>query len=374
MRLLQGKVTLAEALRDAGFKTVGFHSNPFLSRPLGWGRGFDEFYDHLEDVKSPSKVATKFQESKISKKMASFIFKIIKDNNRDKLMRLFSKIYYKSTKMDVPYIEARLMTNKVIDWLNTNKNDKLFLWMHYMDPHYPYIPPDEYLENFTNREEAFNFNININYKNPLDDEVRLLKRLYMGEVKYVDKYVGKLLNYLNKNNFWENSVIIITADHGNAFMEHERFAHAYDILYNEVIHVPLIIHYWGHKEVNNTNISLIDLPSTILDILNIDKPDSFMGSSLLTSNKKLNDRIIFSESAKPRYHNLTHDVNKLLVTCIYNNWKLIKNDIYNTIELYNLQNDFKEKYNLIEYKRSVSIELLDKIKNHLSKERVYKGK
>jgi len=368
MRLLQGKVTLAEVLRGTGFKTVGFHSNPFLSRPLGWGRGFNEFYDYLEDIRSPSKVATKFQESKILKKMARFIFKLFGDENRDKLMRLFSKIYYKSTKLDIPYLEARLITKEVINWLDKNHSDKLFLWMHYMDPHYPYIPPEEYLEDFVNREEAFNFNIKINYKNPLDDEVHQLKRLYLGEVRYVDEYLQKFLDFLDEKQYLENSLVILTADHGNAFMEHGRFAHAYDILYNEVIHVPLIIYGLESKGIIDTNISLIDLPPTILDVLNITKPNSFMGKSLLTNIKNHRDshpRPIFSESAKPDFLSLTHDIKKMLISCIYNNWKLIKNDIWGTTELYNLDNDFFENNNVV-INNIKQIELLSNfIKKHL---------
>jgi len=374
MRLLQGKITLAEVLKSNGFKTVGIHSNPFLSKPLGWGRGFDEFYDHLRDINSPSKIATKFQNYKSMKKISSIIFNLLSESQKEKIFRLFSNVYYKSTNLKIPYMEAHMINTEVINWLDRNRTEKLFIWVHYMDPHYPFIPPEKYLKCFNSRYEAFNFNLQIDYKNPIDDHIKILKKLYEGEVKYVDEYVGEFINYLNENNFLENSVVIITADHGNAFMEHGKFAHAFDILYNEVIHVPLIIHYCGYRGVNDANISLIDLPSTILDILKINKPDSFLGSSLLTSNDKLIDRIIFSESAKPNYHNLTHDVKNLLVSCIYNNWKLIKNDIYKTIELYNLKNDFYEKVNLIEYEKSVSIELLEKIRDHLSKEFILKGK
>ena len=114
--------------------------------------------------------------------------------------------------------------------------------MHYMDPHAPYVPPEPFLEDFSSRKEAFNFNISADDSNPSDEENEIFWRLYKGEVKYTDKCIGETLQFLRDQQLLEDSLIVFRADHGHGFMEHGRFGHAYDILYDEVTHVPLIVY------------------------------------------------------------------------------------------------------------------------------------
>ena len=110
------------------------------------------------------------------------------------------------------------------------------------------------------------------------------------EIYYIDKYVGKLINKLYQNNLIDKTMIIITADHGEAFMEHKVAGHQRE-LYNELIHVPLIIY---HPDLEPTHISfpvgLIDIPTTIVSVLNSPPPDGYLGRNLfdIERNKQRN--------------------------------------------------------------------------------------
>jgi len=371
VRLNPRCITLAEVLRDNGFKTVAFHSNPFLSRILGWDKGFQEFYDFMDALKGPSAFVTRQQQAGITGKLARFAASLLGASRSSKLQSFLKKIYFKFSRFELPYLDGKELNKHVINWIEKHLNERFFLWMHYMDPHEPYVPPEEYLYDFSNRKEAFDFNLSVDVNNLSDEELTTLKRLYEGEVKYTDACIGQFLDYLEDRKLLEESLLVITGDHGHAFMEHGRFAHAYDILYNEVIHVPLIIFGLG-RQIVESNVQLLDLPPTILSLLGIKSPPTFIGKSLFEREEK--QTVIFSESAKPDLINLRYDLSKKVISCIRDEFKLILNELKETNELYDLESDFQEKNNLFDGENEICKELTKLINKHLLSESAYKMK
>jgi arylsulfatase A-like enzyme len=364
MHLRPHYITLAETLRRKGFKTAAFHSNAFLSRSLGWNYGFTEFYDFMNGLKSPSALITRKQNLK---NIVNWLSKTFRLNRFTYIQYLLKKYYYKFADFQIPYLDAKELNNHVIKWLQTKKPEKLFLWIHYMDPHVPYIPPEKYLSDFSSRQDAFKYNCSINFEKIAEKDLEILRNLYVGEVKYVDEYIGQLWRYLEENNLLEDALIILLADHGHAFMEHDRFGHAFDILYNEVLHVPLLI--YGLKESKQIDfpVQLLDISPTILELLNIEKPSSFIGDSFLhTLNDKQQSSPIFSESARPDLINLRYDLTKKAVSCIKAPYKLITNQLKETVELYDIEKDFNEKRNLVDSNKDLYEDMLTLIQKHLS--------
>ena len=373
LRLNPRCITLAEVLRDNGFKTVAFHSNPFLSRILGWDKGFQEFYDFMDTLKGPSAFITRQQQAGITGKLIRFTASLLGAPRSSKLQSFLKKVYFKLSRLELPYLEGKELNKHVINWIEEHRNEKFFLWMHYMDPHDPYVPPEEYLGDFSGRKEAFDFNLSVDTDNLSEEELSTLKRLYEGEVKYTDACIGEFLDYLDKKGLLEESLIIITGDHGHAFMEHKRFGHAYDILYNEVLHVPLIIYGLSLREKINSPVQLLDIPPTIVDLLKLKKPRSFMGKSLLDIIKGDQPKIpIFSESAKPDLINLRYKLDKLVVSCIVDMKKLIINQLIGTSELYDLKRDFEERENIIQNDEKTSSELASLIEKHINICNIYR--
>jgi len=377
MRLLPYYTTLAESLTRHGFRTVAFHSNPFLSKNLGWDRGFSEFYDFMEMLKSPSASVAR---SSWSSKILKSINKLIGVLDNKKVQSIMRRFYYWWSEFKIPYVEGSELNKYVVRWINNHKRENFFLWMHYMDPHRPYVPPPHYLiDEYGTRKEAFMFDVFIDPKisqgSVCEEELKKLMKLYKGEVKYVDECIGSFISFLKDEKLLDNSLFILTGDHGEAFMEHGELAHSYKILYNEVIHVPLIIYGLNHgsKVIENT-VQLLDVSPTILDVLRITKPYSFCGNSLLPLlDGNDNSQPIFSESAKPDLINLKYDTSKKAVSCIKGGWKLIVNDIIGRVELYDLEKDSKEASNLVQEKKKIVSELMFLIKKHLKKERLIFG-
>jgi len=374
MRLLPHYTTLAEVLGRHGFKTVAFHSNPFLSKSLGWGRGFSEFYDFMEILKSPSASVAR---SSWSARILKSINKLIGVLGNKKVQSIMRRFYYWWSGFEIPYVEGNELNKHVIRWISKNKRENFFLWMHYMDPHRPYVPPSQYItDDFSTRKEAFMFDVFIDPKisqgSVSEEELKKLMKLYRGEVKYVDDCIGSFISFLKDEKLLDDSLLILTSDHGEAFMEHGELVHSYKIVYNEVIHVPLIIFGLNHSsKIVDDFVQLLDISPTILDALQITKPYSFCGNSLLSLlDGNDSSQPIFSESAKPDLINLKYNTSKKVVSCIAEGWKLIINDFWGTTDLYNIEKDPYEKNDLATTELEIRQQLTTIIQEHLTFEKM----
>jgi len=341
-----------------------------LSSKLGWSRGFREFYDFLSKVESPAAVAVRSSGAK--RMLFKMLGRVLNGSSRRVWAKL-NRLYYKFKGAKLPYIEAKELNGYVTSWLkHYNKRYPLFLWVHYMDTHSPFVPPKPWLKGFDSRELAFSFNYKIDLERPSQEDIRKLKMLYEGEVKYVSSLISEFLDFLENSEWIDDSLVIITADHGEAFMEHGKFGHAYDILYNEVLHIPLLIYGLEEKGIIKRPVQLMDLAPTILDILGVSRPRTFMGRSFypLIRGEEWKERPIFSESAVPDLINLKYDTSRYIVSVTYKGWKLIY-DLINSkeprLELYDLTKDFNERVNLVEDEPEIVKELFMLIEAHLRK-------
>jgi len=266
--IIKENVTIAEILGSKGYDTAAFHSNPYLSRFFHYDKGFDTFDDSLPLTGSVQKAQIK---GTISKPGSS-------------LFKLLSKFSNLLAIVGPPIIRADQITSKAIPWLREHPN-MFFLWLHYMDVHHPYMPPSEFRSQFCPQPinlcqmlALYNkFRKKPDRITPYDRETLL--GLYDAGIKYVDTSLGSLLSKLGER--LDNTLIIVTADHGEALGEHDRFGH--NSLYEEVIRVPLIITIPGRTKgvTVKSQVSSLDIAPTILDILNIEKEEALHGKSLI---------------------------------------------------------------------------------------------
>lgn len=199
----------------------------------------------------------------------------------DQIIKHMPNLLFPKEHLIIP--NAEYINKKAVNWVK-RQNKKYFLWIHYMDVHEPYAPPD-----YKNRKEMLYLITKYrDFPNMLSkNEIKKLIKLYDLSIKYTDKMIGSLLEKLN---CLENSIIIISADHGDAFGEHIALGHGDKYLtqlYDEVIHVPLIIYGTEKKEIIiDKQVQLLDLGPTICEIINIPIPPNFYGNSLFSKTKK----------------------------------------------------------------------------------------
>jgi arylsulfatase A-like enzyme len=181
------------------------------------------------------------------------------------------------------------ITNSFIGWFNDEKPQKFFAWLHYYDPHVTYNPPENF-NKFTDRD-PFKFWNDLPYKNYKDfmsysdDELKTGRAFYDGEILYTDFEVGRVISFLKNEGLYDNTLIIITNDHGENVDDHGPYFN-HKTLFDEVIKEPLIIKFPGNFITHPTGridslVGSIDISPTILDYIGQKIPDSFSGYSLL---------------------------------------------------------------------------------------------
>ena len=373
LEIYKHNTTIAEALKSHSYNTAAFHSNPFLSRYYHFGKGFDYFYDSLTFLG--------LKKYGIKRKITEIL---------EKNSRLYDLAWYAYKNVcdklklggsgrgggDVPYERANEINKKAISWLKKHK-ENFFVWIHYMDVHFPYKPPKEFQFDSCSKLEMSN----LNYKmltRPEElskDEIKAIINLYDGEIKYTDYAIKSLLEELSKMGILDDTLIIITADHGDEFGEHGDFAHYHAKLYDESLHVPLIIinsqlspyracGVVGQSLTKNIRIdepvSLLDVFPTILDLMGIPATESFQGRSLMPIIRgERKSSAVISESLQKGKRNISYRTKE---------WKYILNEVESRRELYNTINDPEEKENLYEKERKRAKEFELKVTKHTAKQ------
>jgi arylsulfatase A-like enzyme len=206
--LSEKRVLISEVLKKEGIATVGFHSNPYLSEYFGWNRGWDFFYDSMEDEVDPK----------------------------------------------VPYIKAGEINQKVSAWLSSHLGKAgaykpFFLWVHYMDVHEPYVPERKYIDMVDpsislDEEEMFRLFNEVVLKRDVskNETVELLRKLYHSHVREADDAINEFFGILEKFNVLKDSAVIITSDHGDEFGEHGGLSHD-GKMYSELAWISMDINH-----------------------------------------------------------------------------------------------------------------------------------
>jgi arylsulfatase A-like enzyme len=233
--------TLASTLRDSGFATHALVSGVYTHSRFGLNSGFDTYDDRLSSGGHQRSHAA----------------------------------------VTSPQIHARAIG------LLDSMEEPFFLFLHYWDTHYDYIPPapfdtlfdPDYRGAIDGHDFIHNEAVGPDMKRR---DLEHLLALYDGEIAWVDDHIGRLLSELGKRGLAERTMIVLTSDHGDEFFEHGQKGHQHT-LYQELLHVPLIIKVpdgTGGLRVHE-RVGLIDVMPTILESLGVSAPSGLQGRSLL---------------------------------------------------------------------------------------------
>lgn len=275
-KLSEQQTPVAEAIQSAGYSTAGFHSNPHLLPQFGYGRGFNTFFDSDSE---PSRLARLRQWVKDTLDQDGLLYSILE--------RSFAASEQKiGFNPGTPFVPADELTDRAIDRCREMTEGPRFLWIHYMDVHHPYLPPEEHQLAF--REEPISERRAVKLRRKMlespaaitDQELADLIDLYDGEIRFFDTEVKRLVGEIRAE--WDSEPLIaFTSDHGDEFLDHGQFSH-YKTLYDELLHVPVFINDGESSGSYEDIVELIDLPPTILEYADVDVPDSYEGVSLRT--------------------------------------------------------------------------------------------
>jgi len=214
-------------------------------------------------------------------------------------------------------ITSSLITDRALAWVSRQQGKKWFLWVHYIDPHGRYVAHPDSVSYGTTEED-----------------------LYDGELAYTDHHIGRLLDELARLPGGNQTIVVITSDHGDGFNEHGFINHG-QALYRELLHVPMIIEVPDNlpRKIGGA-VTNLDILPTIAELCGIDTgPATFEGQSLVPQifyGTEEPDRIVFSETNFPTP----------IRAAVSQDQKLIYNLRSNLYELYDLKKDPWEKTNI----------------------------
>ncbi|MCK4547570.1 MAG: sulfatase [Candidatus Eisenbacteria sp.] len=313
-RLPLWRVTLPEILQERGYRTGAVISNTLVSSKYNMHQGFDDFDE--------------------------------------------------SMKGDYLDVTSEEVSNRAIQWLKDNHRDPFFLFLHYYDPHHAYIehPGFEFSEPYGGwidpKARLQQIRTRLWAVKPRD--AAYLASLYDSEIAFTDHHVGRVLKTLDRLGLDGSTLIVITSDHGEEFMEHGWLGHTRD-LYEEIVHVPLILRNPAMPEMPShfhPPVELIDIMPTLLEMLGVSWDNSgidgasFMGA---LSGAAYSDTIAFSDMCMLPIADRTgqteafpddgikyYDIRSLRM----GHWKLVRNMTEGNCEIYNLRSDPGETVNL----------------------------
>jgi choline-sulfatase len=301
--------TLAERLSTSGYQTAAIVSSFVLDAKFGYAQGFS-FYDDDFSFETSSYRSNRWEGHRV-------------EHGFDR--------------------PADDTTSRAINWLKNMRNQyqAFFLFVHYFDPHDPYTPPEPFLSQLAPSKQTSSW-------------LEKVISQYDGEIAFVDHEIGRLLNALKQMGIEENTLIVITSDHGEGLMQHGHMLHGVHI-YEEAVRIPLLFRWPQHipgNKVFKSPVGLVGLTPTILDLIGI-KPESrrYQGVSFapMIRGETISDtdRQIFLY----RRHYDAKTVGKIQVKgekfgIIDGNWKYIEGAEEKSKELFNLDSDPRELRNL----------------------------
>ena len=291
---------LPEILKKAGYRTLSVVNNPQVSPTYGFERGFDQMIE----------------------------------------------LFRSRPNVNDPVEQANITWNTNIQpFLDAGKQKPFFIYLHEIDPHSPYTPAAPYDSMygeipFPDLKLADKMINQINQGEIVlsEEEIESVKMMYRGEISYMDKYLEAVREKIKALGLEENTLVIFFSDHGEEMFDHAGVGHK-RTLHEEVTHVPLIFSLKDviprGKRVKRP-VELLDLPPTILDLVDEPIPATMQGRSLLAdlfaSGELTLDSAIFSDLEHRRVNSVT----------VWP-WKLIRQSnaqgVPQSHHLFNLQND-----------------------------------
>ncbi len=285
-RLSPDVQTLAEVLGQNGYQTAGLYSWVSLEPGFSGLRGFQTYQD-LSIHLSSALADPRFQNLIVTYRLLGkylFVPGIVEN-------RFLSDS--QNAVEDTTDGKANVTTDAAVRWLEANGNGSkpFFLWVHYYDPHYPYTPPPPfdtmYDPTYTGTVDGGMGTIHYIYANNTgkltDADVNHLHALYDGEISFTDQQVGRLMNTVDQLGLTNNTIVVITGDHGESLGTNGRWFHGAQLNYED-IHVPLIMRFPSVIPVNHSvaaPVESIDIMPTILDMLHVPAPAKVQGKSLM---------------------------------------------------------------------------------------------
>jgi len=276
--------TLAEALGQNGYHNLGVAANLYLRADFGLQRGFADFR-----IPRPVPVLAGDESWYMLRYGMRQAINLVADTSQ------FDRLYSRGDAVNGEFF--RMLGDPKL------AQAPFFAFFNYMDAHYPYMPPRPFDHLFPGKTSATEGDLD-EIQMEVSQKGEPLPPLYTshavsqydGGIAYIDSQIGQLVDWLKRQGLYDDTMIVVTADHGEAFGERRLFLHG-NSLYANLLHVGLLVKYphSSHKGVVDTPVSLIDVFPTVLKVIGVNAPAGLQGIDVLDPAATAT-RALFSES------------------------------------------------------------------------------
>jgi arylsulfatase A-like enzyme len=390
--LAPGEPTIASVLNQSGYATAAILAgNPYLSSRFGYNAGFESFQDLIQTEFSPlpegaGGAMNLRRHSHWNLRLAEACHKL------GPLGPLYDELYFQyCQRLAAPQAQALdvlrrfpgadVIVNRAREWLSGITDRPFFLWLHFMDPHSPYFPPEKSLEWMGHSKLSASRARYLNsYWNRSDLGANRLRHhreeviaLYDASIRWVDAQIGRLVDALRECRLWDNCVLALTADHGEEFLDHGGRYHSPSKVTEELVHVPLLLHVPGISKRQSARppFSLLDLAPTLLDAVDASIPRSYRGRSHWTQLRKgenwNGDALVECAAGCTNPFRLDDRLGARILAVREARYKLVFNFAASTQQLFDLEADPRELHPLLpDAEKPVRRRLLDRAGQHIA--------
>jgi arylsulfatase A-like enzyme len=230
-------------------------------------------------------------------------------------------------------VDDRYTVAEALKWLDTTRGEPFFLHMNLQASHVPYVVPDDFPHRFGPKELDFAIMWG---KFPIE-KIDVVKNRYADSLFYVDTQIARLFDYLRTRGLWDNTVIIVGGDNGEAFYEHGFSSHA-SSLFNEVVKVPMIVRAPGLEPgLDSRPAMFLDVPPSLFDLLGLPPHPSFQGISLFAPDPDPNRSLFLIVQTPAAFQS----------AIVRGGFKLLHNELDGRYYLWDQVNDPGERQNLV---------------------------
>ncbi|MEF8913355.1 sulfatase [Natronomonas sp.] len=302
--------TLAQTVSEAGYATACYSSNAWITPYTRLTAGFEDQDNFFKVL--PGDV--------LSGALASFWQKLTDSRFRgvaDRLVEFGNEIHEYLASGEGEASKTPRIVDNTMDFVDDN--DDWFAFINLMDAHLPYYPPEEYREEFAPGVDPHEVCQNSKEYNSgaraiSDEEFEDIEGLYDAEIRHIDAELQRLFAHLEETGQWEDTLVVVCADHGELHGEHGLYGHEFGI-YDPLVNVPLMV---KHPDVEagrtDEQVELLDLYDTVLDVTCAADYTDRVGArgfdadrSLLTDGRDIED----GEFAFVDYHRPVVELNQL---------------------------------------------------------------
>lgn len=260
---LEGATTLAQTLSDAGYATACYSSNAWITPYTHLTDGFDEQDNFFEVMPGD------FLSGPLAR-----AWKLMNDNDSlravaDKLVSIGNDFHERFAGGEGADSKTPRVIDQTIEFIDSTDRP-YFAFMNLMDAHLPYHPPEEFKEEFAPGVDSTKVcqnskEYNSGARDISESEWEAIEGLYDAEIKHIDSELQRLFSWLKENDEWDDTMVVICADHGELHGEHDLYGHEFCI-YDPLVNVPLMVKHPdlepGRRDVQ---VELVDLYHTVLD-------------------------------------------------------------------------------------------------------------